>query len=252
MYIVVKKAMFSAAIQHVKNSIFPLFYFGQNGTNSSFGVQGTGFFIDDEGHFLTAEHVVSNLPKGMQFGYAGNIPHIRSKGSGFIPVKIIAMDKSKDLAIGKIETAALEPLHFAEHDAVVGESISLCGYPLPIIKPSTKVSGTEQNRHVNLTLDVSSVRQYWQPTIKMDEIKKGLLYNKSFKSFITQHSALPGMSGGPVFNTSGEVVGLTSANWTRKVQRSNNLQTSVENGIGVDLQEIKQFVDNTIASSLSV
>ena len=66
--------------------------------------------------------------------------------------------------------------------------------------------------------------------------------NKSFKSFITQHSALPGMSGGPVFNLAGEIVGLTSANWTRKVQRNSQLHTNVENGIAVDLKEINEFL----------
>lgn len=238
--------MFKTSTQIVKNSIFPLFYHGQIGQNTTFGVQGTGFFIDEDGHFLTAAHVVKMLPKGTNFGYAGNIPHVNIKGAAFENVQIIAIDSSKDLALGKVESGQLAPLKFAETDAVIGESISLCGYPLPSIKPSTKVENGASKKVVNLTLDVTAVRQYWQPTIKMDKLSKGMLYNKTFNSFITQHSTLPGMSGGPVFNVRGEVVGLTSANWTRKVQRSQTEVTKVENGIGVSLDELKIFVNSNL------
>jgi S1-C subfamily serine protease len=68
------------------------------------------------------------------------------------------------------------------------------------------------------------------------------LYNKKFNSFITQHPALPGMSGGPIFNMNGQVIGLTSANYTRKVQRNPEIQIHVENGIGVNLEEINRFL----------
>jgi len=234
--------MFKDSIQLVKHSIFPLFYYGQNGPQSSFGVLGTGFFIDDEGHFLTAEHVIKAKAPGQHFGYAGNVPLVKVAGAGFTAVKILALDASKDLALGKIEIGALPPLKFATTDAVIGESIGLCGYPMPMIKPSSILEKAGAQAKMKLNLDVTSVRQYWQPTIKMDSIRKGLLYNKTFKSFITQHSALPGMSGGPVFNLAGEIVGLTSANWTRKVQRNSQLHTNVENGIAVDLKEINEFL----------
>lgn len=244
--------MFKDSIQQIKNSIFPLFYFGQNGPHSSFGVLGTGFFIDDQGHFLTAEHVIKAKQPGQHFGYAGNVPLVKIKEAGFQPVKIIALDASKDLALGKVDAGALPPLKFATEDAVVGESIGLCGYPMPMIKPSQSIKKVGEQSQMRLNLDVTSVRQYWQPTIKMDSIKKGLLYNKTFKSFITQHSALPGMSGGPVFNLNAEVVGVTSANWTRKVQRSSQLHTNVENGIAVDLQEINQFLETHLNSTSEI
>ena len=237
--------MLKDATQLVRKSIFPIFYFGQNGPNPSFGVLGTGFFIDDEGHFLTAKHVVDALPPNMQFGYAGNVPNGDRRGLGFSPISILAGSNEKDLALGKIEQDKLPPLKLAEKNAVIGESIALCGYPMPVIKPKGEVNHVNGKKVINLNLDITSVRQYWQPTIKMDEIKQGLLYNKAFHSFITQHPALPGMSGGPIFNEKGEVVGLTSANYTRKVQRNPQLQINVENGIGVDLREIKYFLKNS-------
>ena len=94
----------------------------------------------------------------------------------------------------------------------------------------------------NSSLDVTAVRQYWQPTIIMDSIRKDFLYNKKFQSFLTQHAALPGMSGGPIFNLSGEVVGVISANWTRRIPRPNGVNLNVENGIGIDINEVRTFL----------
>lgn len=234
--------MFKKAIQHVRKSIFPIFHYGKKGNNYSFGVLGTGFFIDEEGHFLTAAHVLNALPENSNFGYPGNIPNVRKTQASFDPIQVISINNAMDLALAKISVNKLAPLKFSDYKAVVGESVVLCGYPLPLIKPSSLVENADGEKVVRLNLDISSVRQYWQPTVKIDEISKGLLYNKGFQSFITQHSALPGMSGGPIFNIEGEVVGLTSANFTRKVQRNPSLQIDVENGIGVGLNEIKSFL----------
>jgi len=221
--------MFSKSIQIVKKSIFPIFYF----THNSSGVLGTGFFIDEEGHFMTANHVIDALPKNSRLSYLGNIPNCNFKGKKPIPISVIFQDANKDLAIGKVEAEQLTPLKFARTNAMIGQSISLCGYPVPmIIKKGS-------------SLDVSSVRQYWQPTIKMDIINKKFLYNKPFKSFITQHACLPGMSGGPIFNINGEVVGVASANWTRQIKRG-NIPINIENGVGVDLSEINTFLNSTL------
>lgn len=225
--------MFSKAIQIVKHSIFPIF----NTSQSTTGVLGTGFFIDDQGHFLTAAHVINALPKNAKLGYLGNIPHTKFIGKKFIPVSVLAKNDGKDLAFGKVEEDILPPLQFAESAPLIGESISLCGYPLPMITksqlPSTKSS-----------LDVTAVRQYWQPTIMMDSIRKDFLYKKQFHSFLTQHAALPGMSGGPIFNLESKVVGVISANWTRRIPRPNGVNLNVENGIGIDLTEVNTFLQS--------
>ena len=225
--------MFSKAIQEVKFSIFPIF----NTSAKITGVLGTGFFVDDTGHFLTAAHVINALPKGSKLGYLGNIPHSKFIGKKFISVEILAKDDDKDLAYGRIKEDILKPIPLSKSNPMIGESISLCGYPLPMIVKS-------KNPQTSSSLDVTAVRQYWQPTIMMDSVRKEFLYKKKFHSFLTQHAALPGMSGGPIFNLQSQVVGVISANWTRRIPRPNGVNLNVENGIGIDLTEVNSFLDN--------
>lgn len=224
--------MFSNAIQSVKLSIFPIF----NTSPKSTGVLGTGFFIDDKGHFLTAAHVINALPKDAALGYLGNIPHSKFIGKKFIPIQIISKNDDQDLAFGKVNEDILPPLLLSQENPKIGESISLCGYPLPMITKS-------ENPQTSSSLDVTAVRQYWQPTIMMDSVRKDFLYKKKFHSFLTQHAALPGMSGGPIFNLDSKVVGVISANWTRRIPRPNGVNLNVENGIGIDLSEVNRFLE---------
>ena len=231
--------MFTKSIQQVRKSIFPLFFFGKNGTHGSLG---TGFFIDDQGHFLTANHVVEALPDGANLAYIGNIPNSNFQSKKPIGVQMLAQDKRTDLALGRITEEKLAPLQFSENEALIGQSIALCGYPLPNIS-TQKV--TNNQTLVGIKIDVSQVRQYWQPTMKMDRIKKGTFYKKSFDSFITQHASLPGMSGGPIFDLEGKVVGVNTANATRQIQRKTG-PIKVENGIGIELTEVKDFVEKAM------
>ncbi len=223
--------MYEKAIQKVKGSIFPIFSSGPQ----SMRVLGTGFFIDEEGNFLTANHVIQANPHGHQLGHLGNIPFIKFKNKQPAPITIVYNDPSLDLAMGKVDTDILPPLSFATQSPNIGASIGLCGYPFPNIQKN--VNG------VTGLFDVSAVRQYWQPTILMDYVNPGMLFRKKFRSFLTQHSSLPGMSGGPVFNMDGDVVGVDLANYTRKVPRTKDIVTQVENGIGISLNEIKSFVE---------
>ena len=54
--------MYQNAIERIKKSIFPIFSVTIQGQQSQIGVRGTGFFIDAQGHFLTALHVINEVP----------------------------------------------------------------------------------------------------------------------------------------------------------------------------------------------
>lgn len=66
--------MYQSAIEKIKKSIFPIFFVSTEGQNTTMGVTGTGFFIDDKGYFLTALHAITEAPANSVFQYRGNIP----------------------------------------------------------------------------------------------------------------------------------------------------------------------------------
>lgn len=236
--------MYQKAIQTVKGSIFPIFQF----SSKSYGVLGTGFFISDQGHFLTASHVIRALPPNARLGYLGNVPHAGKLAQRFIPISIIQNDPSKDLALGQVKQGALPPLKLASASADLGQSIVLCGYPLPMLKHHNTVNSA--NKTVHTLLDVSNVRQYWQPTVLIDSLPKQTLISKPFHSFLTQDASLMGMSGGPIFDVNGDVVGIASANWTRQIPRQNGIPLIIENGVGIDLLEIQAFLPKVLGPAM--
>ncbi|MFZ1675785.1 MAG: serine protease [Saprospiraceae bacterium] len=232
--------MYTKSIKRVQGSIFPIFQYSKQG----YGILGTGFFIDDEGRFLTASHVISSLKPGCQLGYLGNVPNQSLSLNVFTPISIIQNDPSKDLAVGMVLTGKLQPLNFASSSADVGQSVILCGYPLAVIQHQATVNNAKNQ--VNVILNVSNVRQYWQPTIMIDSVLPNSLYNKTYKTFLVQDASLNGMSGGPIFDLNGDVVGVASANFTRQIPRPNSVPLIVENGIGIDLLEVKHFVSKAL------
>ena len=235
--------MYQKAIQLVKGSIFPIFQFSPN----RFSVLGTGFFISDQGHFLTASHVIRALPPNASLGYMGNVPHAGRLAQRFVPISILKNDPNLDLALGQIKQGVLPPLKLASTSASLGQSIVLCGYPLAMPRHHNAVHPT--NKTVHTLLDVGNVRQYWQPTVLIDSLPKRVFMNKPFHSFLTQDASLNGMSGGPIFDLNGDVVGVASANLTRQIPR-NKIPLTIENGVGIDLVEIHAFLPKVLGPAL--
>ena len=54
--------MFADAVAKLTASIFPIFYTYGEGQDVAIEVCGTGFFVDDRGHFLTADHIMNCAP----------------------------------------------------------------------------------------------------------------------------------------------------------------------------------------------
>ncbi|MEO8173061.1 MAG: serine protease [Sediminibacterium sp.] len=162
---------------------------------------GSGFLIDTKGYIVTNAHVL----KG-----SGAIV-VNSKGQEF-KASIIDIDNEKDLAILKINDADYVPLKALPYGILkgvsdMGERIFTLGYP--------------RN-------DIVYGEGYLSA-------RSGL--NGDSLSYQIQISANPGNSGAPVFNNSGEVIGILS---TRQAQaqgvvfaiKSKNIYRMVE-----DLQE---------------
>lgn len=140
---------------------------------------GSGFLIDTKGYIVTNAHILKGT---------GAIV-VNSKGQEFNSA-IVHIDLQKDLAILKINDEEFTPIKslpytIQKSNADLGEEIFTLGYPRNDI-----VYG-------------------------MGYLSAKSGYNGDSLSYQIQISANPGNSGGPVFNTNGDVIGVLS---TRQIQ----------------------------------
>ena len=229
--------MFVNAIQTSRNSIFPIIQtISKNGHYVNRNVAGTGFFIDDKGHFVTALHVVAQIGHpDFSFGSLGNVPY--AKFNGIQPEEIIEVGRipKMDLFIGRLNTTKLKPLKVVATNPPEGRSIVMGGYPFPNI---TKLASGGLNFY--------TVRQYWQSTMIMDYLllshfNKALPYN----GFLVDKRAIPGMSGGPALDVNGQVVGMCTAQITRAAKdRVPNI-----NGVCLDAKSLYAGIQTILSKT---
>ncbi|HZO30748.1 MAG TPA: trypsin-like peptidase domain-containing protein [Chloroflexota bacterium] len=142
---------------------------------------GSGFVIDDQGHILTNNHVVSEADK---------LEVTLSDGTTF-PAKLIGRDPRFDLAVLQAEIPAdrLRAVTLGDSDQLqVGEQVVAIGNPYGL-------DGT-------VTTGIVSSRR---PLVS-EPGGDGVLVN----AIQTDTSINPGNSGGPLLNSRGEVIGVTT------------------------------------------
>ncbi|MBT8218913.1 MAG: trypsin-like peptidase domain-containing protein [Bacteroidia bacterium] len=197
--------MFQKAIAVAKGSIFPIIrtHYKDGKYANIRSVAGTGFFIDSEGHFVTALHVVAGDPSKFKYGHLHNIPYANFSKISPEEITPIGSDPSRDLFVGKLTQRLLPPLNVLKTNPDLGSSILIGGYPFPKIN---KVKGIFR---------FNTVRQFWQPTMIMDYLNMSMLTKYTYNGFLVSHRTIPGMSGGPVIDTDGNVIGLCTASMSR-------------------------------------
>ena len=137
---------------------------------------GSGFFIDPTGHFVTNHHVAA----------AGSIFFIGSKTSGWRQAKLLETDKENDLALLKIDHQT-DPFVLSDSDKVtLGQTVATIGFP-------------------NIEL------QGLSPKFTKGEISSLAGIQDDPATFQISVPVQPGNSGGPLFDEGGRVVGVVSA-----------------------------------------
>src|SRR5438067_3926690 len=158
------------------NSPFP---FGGSGSQRS-EAQGSGFIYDSSGHIITNDHVVAN---------ATAISVMFSDGSKY-SAKVVGADPSTDLAVIKVNAPAskLHPLSLGDSSKLaVGDGVVAIGSPFGL--DGTVTSGIVSALHREMT----SPNHF-----AIDN------------SIQTDAAINHGNSGGPLLNSQGKVVGITS------------------------------------------
>ena len=138
---------------------------------------GTGFIVDPSGLIVTNNHVIED---------AEHITATLNDGT-VLPAKLIGRDEKTDLALLKVTTAKpLPAARFGDSDhARIGDWVIAIGNPFGLGSTVTAGIVSARNRDIN---------------------------SGPYDSYIQTDAAINrGNSGGPLFNTDGDVIGVNSA-----------------------------------------
>lgn len=143
---------------------------------------GSGVLISSDGYIVTNNHVVQGADK-VQVTFNNRVRQI---------AKVVGTDPATDLAVLKIEGSDFPYMTFGNSDSLkLGQWILAVGYPL--------------NLDCTVTAGIVSAKGR---SIDLPNRNQG----QSIEAYIQTDAAVnPGNSGGPLVNTSGQLVGINSA-----------------------------------------
>jgi len=222
--------MFADAVARVTESIFPIVYVQREA--GLVGVCGTGFFLSEDGLFLTSDHVMGSPPPGSALYFYGKAPDAVCDPA--VELEHVWSDPAQDLYLGRVARDYLEPAELSDEPVRPGDAVCLSGYPLADIE-MTPEGGL-----------LGHIRRHWQPTFAVDGAEV-VIQGRTYSGYLVEHSCYPGMSGAPVFDTEGRVRGLVGANLTRTIPPlPDELPTVVANGIVIDVRHIRGFLETPV------
>lgn len=200
-YAVLGRAMMEMVVGGNKDMYIKIYPTTSRGTSS-----GTGFLLSKDGYVITNSHVVEGA-KSIEISGIGE--DVDEK----YMAKVVVDDKQNDLVILKImdvSFTALENIPYAFKFAMadVGESCFVLGYPMP------GPMGTE----IKLTNGIVSSKTGFEGSVAQYQISAPVQ---------------PGNSGGPLFDSEGNVIGVIEA----KLMGAENV------GYAIKASYIKQLIE---------
>lgn len=184
----------SAIAEKVMPSVVGITTTAQTTTETIFGLQqgtstgvGTGIIVDEDGYILTNAHVVESSSN------SASVSVDLYDGSTY-DGKVLWSDSSLDLAIVKIDASGLTAADLGDSDSVkIGDYAVAIGNPLGLKLERSVTQGIISGLDRSITTtDGSSTNQM-----------EGLIQ--------TDASINAGNSGGPLINSSGQVIGINTA-----------------------------------------
>ena len=184
-------------------------------TTNSFGYQtmyaasGSGFILTSDGYIVTNYHVVEGASEIKVTTYDNTV----------YKAELIGCDQSNDLAVLKIDAKDLTPIVLGDSDQLnVGDSVVAIGNPLGELTFSlTTGSVSALNRQI---------------TVK----------DTSMNLIQTDCAINSGNSGGALFNSYGEVIGITNAKYS-----GDSSQATVDNiGFAIPVNSVRDIITSII------
>ena len=185
--------------------------FGQTVTGAA---AGSGFVITEDGYILTNYHVIEN---------ANSITVTFVDGKSY-PATYVGGEEANDIAVIKIEANDLTPVVIgSSDDMLVGEQVTAIGNPLGELT-FTETTGIISALNRSITMGDGR---------KMNMIQTDCAINS-------------GNSGGPLFNSHGEVIGIVSAKYSSSGSYSS---ASVEGlGFAIPMDDVANMVSELVTN----
>ena len=183
--------------------------FGQTVTGAA---AGSGFVITEDGYILTNYHVIDG---------ANSIKVTFDDGKEYTATYVGGEEKN-DIAVIKVDATGLTPVVIGKSsDMLVGEQVTTIGNPLGEL---TFSESTGIISALDRSITMSDGRQ-------MNMIQTDCAINS-------------GNSGGPLFNSHGEVIGIVSAKYS---SGSNSSSASVEGlGFAIPMDDVASMVSDLV------
>ncbi|MCD7947033.1 MAG: trypsin-like peptidase domain-containing protein [Oscillospiraceae bacterium] len=184
-------------------------YFGQQVRNA---VSGSGFVIRSDGYILTNYHVIDGVD---------NITVSFSDGTTY-DATLVGGEQENDIAVLKIDATGLQVVTLGDSSALqVGEPVVAIGNPLGELTFTCTV-GYVSAKDRSVTMSDGTVMNMLQ----------------------TDAAINSGNSGGPLFDSYGQVVGIVSAKYSSS---STTSSASIEGiGFAIPISDVKDMVSDII------
>jgi len=182
---------YNLAVNQVVGIKSTITYTNVFGYTTSGAVSGSGFIISADGYILTNNHVIEDAVEGKY-----DIKVLTYDGTEYTAT-VVGREEDNDVAVLKIDAEGLIPATLGDSDEMlVGETVYAVGNPLGELE-YTMTDGmvSALDREISSTDSATGVVN----TINMFQISAAIN---------------SGNSGGPVYNSRGEVIGISTAKYS--------------------------------------
>ena len=182
---------YDLAVNQVVGITTEITYTNYFGFTSSGAVSGSGFLISSDGYILTNNHVIEDAVAG---GYEVKV--LTYDGTEYI-ANVVGYEEDNDVAVLKIEGSGFSGATIGDSEGMlVGERVYAVGNPLGELE-YTMTSGmvSALDREISIKDNSSGATK----TINMFQIDAAIN---------------SGNSGGPVYNSRGEVIGIATSKYS--------------------------------------
>lgn len=186
-------------------------------TTNYFGYQtqaaasGSGFILSSDGYIVTNYHVVEDA----------NSIKVTTYDNNTYDAELVGYDESNDIAVLKVDAAGLTPVILGDSDDMqVGDDVVAIGNPLGELTFSL-TSGTVSALNRQITIN-----------------------NQAMNLIQTDCAINSGNSGGALFNSHGEVIGITNAKYSSSGSQQ---AASIDNiGFAIPINTVRNIVTSII------